>query len=125
VEGELPAVVAVDPEGGAVRDLGWGDGAVGGEDDGVGERCDEVVKDGGVAGFAGEHEFDDLLAFENAAGSAELAILFGEEGEQDPAVGLALGVEEALFEGVKMILELSGGHGVALAIDELGCREFQ
>jgi hypothetical protein len=115
VEGELPAVVAVDPEGGTVGDLGWSDGSVGGEDDGVGERCDEVVEDGCVAGLAVEHEFDDLRAFEDTASGAELAILVGEEGEQDGAVGLALGVEEALFERVEVVLELSGGHGSCLS----------
>ena len=64
------------------------------------------------ARFALEQGVDDLLAVEDAAGDAELLVLFGEERDQGSAVALAVGVEETLFERVEMILKFRVGHAV-------------
>ena len=72
VEEELPAVVAVDPEGGAVGDIKCGGGVVGGEGYAWGKKGDVVVADGGGARGAGEEGVDGLLAIHDAARAAEL-----------------------------------------------------
>jgi hypothetical protein len=112
MEEELPAVATEDPERGAVRDYERCCCTIGGERYVLCQRFDIVVANSRRAGFAFEQSVDDLLAVEDAAGDAELLELVGEERDQGGAVALAVGVEETLFESVKMILELWVGHAV-------------
>ena len=72
VEEELPAVVAEDPEGGAVGDVESGGGVVGGDGDVRSQGVDVEVADGGGAGGAVEEGVDGLLAVHDAARAAEL-----------------------------------------------------
>ncbi len=76
------------------------------------QRLDIVVADGGGAGFALEQGVDDLLAIEDAAGDTELFELLGEERDQGGAIAFAVGMEQALFERVEVILKLRVGHAL-------------
>ena len=100
MEIELPAIVAEGPERGAVRDGNRGGNAVRGEDYIFRELRDIKVMDSRWARGAGEQDVDGLLAIEDAAGGAELLVLVREEWDQSSSVGLAVGVEETLFERV-------------------------
>ena len=116
VEEELPAIVAEYPDGGTVGDGDRRGGAVGGERHILGQLLDVVVVKGGVARFAGEHGIDGLLTVEDAAGAAELPEILGQKRDQDDTVGLSVGVEEALFKRVEMILKLRVGHDQTLQL---------
>jgi hypothetical protein len=110
VEVELPAIVAEGPERGAVGDCDGSGDAVGGEDNILCELRDVKVMDGRWARGAGEQDVDGLLAIEDAAGGTELLVLFREQWDQSSSVGLAVGVEETLFERVKVILKFGCFH---------------
>ena len=110
VEVELPAIVAEGPERGAVRDGYRGGNAIGGENYIFRELRDVKVMDGRRACRTRKQNVDRLLAIEDAAGGAELLVLFGEERDQGSPVGLAVGVEETLFESVKVILKFGCFH---------------
>lgn len=102
VEEELPAVVAEDPDGGVVGDGGCGGDVVGREGRVVRQRGDVEVAHGGGAGVAGVEGLGELLDVEDFAGGAELLEFRGQKGIEGVAVGLAIRVEEPLFEAVKM-----------------------
>jgi len=51
-----------------------------------------------------EQHVDGLLSIEDATGAAELLEIIGEQRYQGSTVDLAVGVEEPLLEGVKMVL---------------------
>jgi hypothetical protein len=101
-------------------------GAVGCERGVLGQLLDNVVVNGCGAGFAREQDVDGLLTVEDAAGAAELSEIFGYEGDQSGTVALAVGVEETLFERVKMILKFRVCHAMRsnLIYERLG-RGFQ
>jgi len=110
VEVELPAIVAEGPERGAVRDGYRGGNAIGGENYIFRELRDVKVMDGRRACRTRKQNVDRLLAIEDAAGGAELLVLFREQRDQSFSVGLAVGVEETLFERVKVVLEFGRFH---------------
>jgi hypothetical protein len=104
MEEELPAVVAEDPEGRTVGDYERRFCRIGSERCVLCQRLDIVVADSGGTGLTSEQGVDDLLAIEDAARDAELFVIIGEEWDQGGAVAFAVGMEEALFEGVEMVL---------------------
>jgi hypothetical protein len=110
MEVELPAVVAEDPERRAVGDGNCGRGPVGGKGDGLGELVDVKVVDGGGTRLTLEENVDGLLPVEDAAGGAELLIVFGEERGEVGSIGFAVRVEKAFFERVEMVLEFGVLH---------------
>jgi hypothetical protein len=104
VEEELPVFVPEYPERGAVGGLEQGGGSIGGERHIVCELFHVEVMNGSRTRGVVEQDVDGLLTVVDAAGGAEFFVLFGKEGDQGIAVGLAVWVEEALFESVEMIL---------------------
>jgi hypothetical protein len=110
VEVELPAIVAEGPERGAVRDCHGSGDAIGGENNILGELRDVEMMNRRRACGTREQDVDGLLAVEDAAGGAELLVFFGEERDQSSSVGLAVGVEETLFERIKVILKFGRFH---------------
>jgi hypothetical protein len=111
VEDELPAVVAEDPERGVVGGRVSGGDVVGRQGHARTELGDVEVAHRGGAGGAGEKGVGELLEIEDAAGGAELSEIMGQKLGEGGAVGLAIRVEEALFQGMEVLLELSRGHG--------------
>jgi hypothetical protein len=110
VKVELPAIVAEGPERGAVGDCDGSGDAVGGEDNILCELRDVKVMDGRRACGTREQDVDSLLTVKDSARGAELFVLFGEERDQCFSVGLAVGVEETLFERVKVVLKSGRFH---------------
>ncbi len=110
VEVELPAVIAEDPEGRTVGDCKSSCGAIGGERYILCQLLDVKMVNGRGAWGAAEQHVDGLLAVEDTTGTAELFEVIGKQRYQSGAVSLAVGVEEPLFEGVEMVLQLGGFH---------------
>jgi hypothetical protein len=83
---------------------------VGGKGYGVAERGDVEVAHGGGAGGAGEEGVGELLEVEDAARGAELSEIRGEKRWEGGAVGLAIRVEEAFFQGMEVLLQIDLRH---------------
>ena len=101
---KLPVLAMSDPDGGPVGDGGEGGGVVSGESYAVAKFGYVEVADGGGPGGTGEECFDSLGTVGDAAGAAEFFEVLGQKGYEEGAIGLAVGVKEALFQGVEFVL---------------------
>ena len=106
----MPEVVAEDPERGVVGGRGGGGDVVGRQGHARTELGDVKVAHRGGAGGAGEKGVGELLEVEDAAGGAELSEIMGQKLGEGGAVGLAIRVEKALFQGMEVLLKLGRGH---------------
>ena len=107
---KLPILATSDPDGGAVGDRGEGGGVVSGQSYAIAKFGYVEVADGGGAGGAGEEGLDGLSAVEDTARAAEFLEVLSQERHEESAVGFAVGVKEALFQGVECVLQLRVLH---------------
>ena len=87
--------------------------AIGRQREMVSKLLDIKVMDGSGARFTLEERVNGLLTVRDAAGGAEFFELFGKKRNERAAVRFAVGMEESLLKGVKVVLKFGVLHTVS------------